>query len=290
MRCKARLAGWIVSISALSLAPVALAGDLNPPGGAVSPTMKDLDDVEPRTVIRNDPDPFTPIVISQPGSYYLGENINALPLQHGIEITAGDVTLDLNGFTITGDTDAGSLDGVRVSGNTSGVVIRNGRIRLFVGDGVDFGVSVKGLVEDVVVEGCGGDGFFLWDNSRAERCQALNNGGDGFDVNTSGEVRRGLARGNSGDGFVGSLDARFIDCFAGFNTGSGFHLTFQRGVIRDCISRSNNIGYDVDDLANTIVRNTAYLNTTEYDIVPNNFVGPIKFNLIATEPLDNFDF
>ena len=51
------------------------AGDLNPPPGTVMPTMKTLDEVEPRTPL----DPAdVPIVIGSSGSYYITGNFSAL--------------------------------------------------------------------------------------------------------------------------------------------------------------------------------------------------------------------
>ncbi|HZJ13677.1 MAG TPA: hypothetical protein VFD27_01440, partial [Chthoniobacteraceae bacterium] len=72
-------------------------GPLTPPG-APAPTMKTLDQIEPRTAINstNTPgDDDSLFKITQPGSYYLPGNITGVATKHGIEITASDVTLDL---------------------------------------------------------------------------------------------------------------------------------------------------------------------------------------------------
>jgi hypothetical protein len=70
-------------------------GPLAPPG-APAPTMLSLSQVEPRTPITN----TTAVTISAPGSYYLTANISVTS-GSAITITASQVTLDLNGFTIT---------------------------------------------------------------------------------------------------------------------------------------------------------------------------------------------
>src|SRR5438128_1949460 len=44
--------------------------------------------------------PGFPVTISQPGSYGLSSNLTVPLGNHGIEITADGVTLDLNGFGI----------------------------------------------------------------------------------------------------------------------------------------------------------------------------------------------
>ncbi len=87
-----------------------------PPG----PTMKTLDQVEPRTPIS------AAGTIATSGSYYLTKNISG-----HILISANDVTLDLSGFTLTG----GSPNGITVA-NTTNVRIFNGTIKTETGAGV----------------------------------------------------------------------------------------------------------------------------------------------------------
>src|SRR2546425_1155119 len=66
------------------------------PSGPPAPTMKSLDQIEPRTPISN-----LPVSLSQPGSYYVVSNLTDLvAASSGITIAANDVTIDLNGFTL----------------------------------------------------------------------------------------------------------------------------------------------------------------------------------------------
>src|SRR5438477_473602 len=68
-------------------------GPLTPPG-APAPLFKTLQQVEPRTPIA-----AAPFTISAAGSYYLTTNVT-VSSGDAITITANNVTLDLNGFTI----------------------------------------------------------------------------------------------------------------------------------------------------------------------------------------------
>src|SRR6266851_1180042 len=80
-------------------------GNLTPPA-APAPTMKSLAQIEPRTPISS-----APYSISSPGSYYLTSNLSVTN-GDAITITANQVTLDLNGFTLSST--APSLTGTGV--------------------------------------------------------------------------------------------------------------------------------------------------------------------------------
>ena len=96
-------------------------GSLTPPG-APAPTMKTLDQVEARTPISGT------TTISASGSYYLTGNI-AVTTGSAISISADNVTLDLNGFTISSTASPASGNGVNITGSRSHVTVKNGNIR-----------------------------------------------------------------------------------------------------------------------------------------------------------------
>src|ERR1017187_8409666 len=112
----------LLALSTLNsqLSTVFAQGSLTPPG-APTPTMKSLDQIEARTPISS-----VPYTISAPGSYYLTGNL-AVSSGTAITITASQVTLDLNGFTLssTEATPTGTGILLEVGGN-SDITIRNG--------------------------------------------------------------------------------------------------------------------------------------------------------------------
>ena len=94
-------------VAGMLAAPALAQGPLTPPG-APAPTMKTMEQVEPRTAITN-----VPFAISQSGSYYLATNLTSAG--SGVVISASGVTLDLMGFSITGA--GGAADcGVQIAG------------------------------------------------------------------------------------------------------------------------------------------------------------------------------
>jgi len=236
------------------------AGPLLPPAGPVSPTYKTLDDVEPRVTLRNDFVTLTPIVISSPGSYYLAENIDAFFGQHGIGITASDVTLDLNGFRILGNTEVGSLDGVHLSTGLRNVTIRNGTIESFFGDGINAIASEDLTVEGVRVQGNGDDGLQSGVRTIVRACAASGNTNYGFrigahsvitDSTASGNTNwigfstgvgssvRGCTADNNGHhGFGLGSYSTAENCTADTNGGSGFNLS-NGSSATNCTARSN---------------------------------------------------
>lgn len=167
-------------------APLLAQGDLDPPG-APAPTMKSLDQVEPRTdlaetatgpTLPGEPQPSAAYVIDESGSYYLSSNLlfsNSIC----IEITASGVTLDLMGFTISrlpdlgGDTGSGDAIAITAADLTN-ITIRNGHIT---GDGIVDGIATEGAVfpegvrvRGVTVTGCSGSGISVGDGSRIAHC------------------------------------------------------------------------------------------------------------------------
>ena len=83
--------------------------------------MMTLSQIEPRTPISS-----SPYTISNPGSYYLTTNIVGVSSQNGINISANNVTLDLNGFSLQGISSA--INGISIQTGYTNVTVRNGTI------------------------------------------------------------------------------------------------------------------------------------------------------------------
>ena len=172
-------------------------GPLAPPG-APEPTMKSLDEIyasiaSVQTAVTGAAPaiaraetrvdvltlPGTDLAhhrITQPGSYYLGGNL-AMSKSVGIAIAADDVTLDLNGFRISGV----SGTGVELAGGIRQTTIRNGAI-----DGLYYGVSYaseippeKTWCDQLQVAGSFTTAIKVGNSARITRCSATSPYGSG---------------------------------------------------------------------------------------------------------------
>lgn len=107
-------------------------GPLTPPPGVPGPTMKSLEQIEPRIpVVTGAPgvaiDAFGGVTLSQPGSYYLTGNVNYTGSSDGIRITSSGVTLDMMGCSVVFAGAGNADDAIEITGRD--VVVQNGRIR-----------------------------------------------------------------------------------------------------------------------------------------------------------------
>jgi predicted small lipoprotein YifL len=216
----------VASIALLaSLAILGGGGPLDPPAGVVAPTAKPLAEIEPRTAINatNTPgDPDSLFKITTAGSYYLTGTITGVAAKYGIEIAAtnGGVTLDLNGFDLVGV--AGSLDGIRATVAMPNLVVINGSVRSWGGDGVDLSSSLSGRVEGVNARACAGGGI-KGGECGLVNCTAVGNGSNGLTSATS--FTNCSSADSAGHGFISGDGAMFLNCTARGNAGDGFQAT-----------------------------------------------------------------
>ena len=206
-----RLVAAVWLAAAFCLVPAARAqGPLTPPG-APAPMMKTLVQVEPRIPISS-----AAYTISQPGSYYLTTNLTCAG--HGVVIAVGGVTLDLMGFTLTGD--RGNSDyGVFLDGATNvsirNVVVRNGIICNF-GYGVGVQYTQNSRFEHLVVADNVNYGVYL-NGSYLGQCD----GNTIADCSISGNYM-GI---NLNGSYLGQCDGNTVaDCSVGGNSLYGVNL------------------------------------------------------------------
>ena len=152
---------------------LAVAGDLNPPAAPGS-TMKTLGEVEPRIPLGQ---ADFPAYINQRGSYYLTEDVVMTTDNHGINIDADDVVIDLCGYSITGTNNV-NYNGVYMT-EQKNVTIKNGTIQSFGASGVrdSYSAAFGHRIINLTIKNCGQNGIYFYGSGHLiQGCNITNNG------------------------------------------------------------------------------------------------------------------
>ncbi len=206
----------VAFVSIITCAGLYAQGNLAPPAGVPAPTMKTLDQVEPRTPISS-----LPYTISEPGSYYVTGNLSST--EHGIIIQSSGVTVDLMGFSMAGDGGTGDY-GIYVAGASTNnpvdkLLVRGGSIYDF-GNGLRARFTENSRFEQLLVSGSTSHGFLLAGNA------GLCNGNTVVDCSVSGSTGIGFYL----DGRGGQCNEnRLLACSSRNNGGMGFLLAGNAG-------------------------------------------------------------
>jgi hypothetical protein len=141
-------------------------------------------------------DPGFPTTLSRPGRYKLTSNLKVPTGKDGIELKAHDVTIDLNGFTISSNPPGEAKHGVFASG-ILGLRVMNGTVTGF----QDGGLFGPRLVEDMRIVS---NGFGLGPSgeARIRNNTIANNRGPGIHGCSHCLIEQNLITGNNWGIFV----------------------------------------------------------------------------------------
>ena len=163
--------------------------------------------------------PGFPVTLSVPGSYKLMSNliVPAGQGQGGIVITVSGVSLDLNGFGIYGQTNAGNCSG---AGST---------LKCKVTGGTDHGIEATVGVTDTrvqngIVSGFGGSGIKLNERAMLTRVRTHSVGGNGISVGDDSLLAEVSAYRSMGTGISSLAGALIVDSQADGNAKNGITL------------------------------------------------------------------
>lgn len=203
--------------------------------------VRELNQVCAATGCVPDDDPGFPIELSADGHYRL---TGPLAVGNGdttaIAVASDYVTIDLNGFTITGITYytgtpvtscAPTGTGVGINSTVGRLEVRNGVVRCFGASGIRAGHAT--IIDGVRLEENDGDGLLATPDAQGwvvRNCLIRRNGGDGIAM--SGTISGALITGNSiaGNSLAGLLATRGIASNNVVSSNGGFGLQTGTGV------------------------------------------------------------
>lgn len=181
-----------------------------------------------------------PLTITQPGYYYVTRPLTGGPFQTGIDVQTSNVTIDLNGFTLTGGATPGN--GITIAGFRN-VVIENGAVR-----GWDTGIDAFG---------CG--------NCRIEGVQASSNHNLGMKLGQNSTVSDCNISLNTLGGMI-VQQATVRDCTFSENTGSAVSV-YSQSLIEGGRFIANSLGIVANENSTTLRRNELSGNGTDILII-----------------------
>lgn len=181
-----------------------------------------------------------PLTITQPGYYYVTRPLTGGVSQSGITVQTSNVTIDLNGFTLTGGATPGN--GITIAGFRN-VVIENGAVR-----GWDTGIDAFG---------CG--------NCRIARVQASSNNNLGMKLAQNSTVSDCNISLNTGGGIL-VQQATVRDCT--FSENGGYAVSvYSQSLIEGGRFVANSFGIVANENSTTLRRNELSGNGTDILII-----------------------
>ena len=183
--------------------------------------------------------PFNCQTITQPGSYTLTKNLASTG--DCIVIASDFVTLDLAGFTISGNGSASSV-GIHEAPGTQfpgfrGVVIRNGNVTNF-GVGIEFSVSDGVTVENVNASSNTNNGLILLNRAVVRSSRFDDNGNNGVTVSDGAMITSSTATRNGNVGFAAATGALIVNNIAINNQLSGISQDCPGAAIANTVSEN----------------------------------------------------
>jgi hypothetical protein len=235
-----------------------------------------------------------PITLSVSGSYRLtGELIVPSTGTTAISVTADRVSIDLNGFSISGPNSCtggcpvtsctATSGGSAISGNVRDLSIRNGTIRGMGGAGILSGFG-SGRVQGVTLEHNGAGGIAAGTSTMTVTdSRASSNHGIGISSG-GGILRNNMAECNKGAGlslFAGQVS----ECHAVQNSGDGIAVASEGSIFDN--NANNNAVFGIRANNSTVSNNSLDSN---HDGIKVTGMGTVIGNSISASTVETLEF
>ena len=205
-----------------------------------------------------------PYTIASPGFYFIAKDLSCLTGNHGITITADNVTLDLMGFSLIGPGGSGSHHGIFMN-LIANVEIRNGTVRDFNSRGIyEFSHDAIGhriinvRVKDNYSYGIGLEGY----SHLVEKCTAVCNSSVGIYAMNGSTITGNTCYNNTNHGIYTGYGSTVAGntCYA--NGDDGIYAGYGSTVIGNTCRSNTNHGISLQG-SNFVDQNTATSNGTD---------------------------
>jgi hypothetical protein len=204
-----------------------------------------------------------PYTINSPGLYCLAKNLTyTATTDNAITVNASDVTLDLNGFCLTGPgkTSGSHNEGISINAGLTNVEIRNGSVKSFGYYGIQAasctGIRVIGLrVSDNGAAGIWMAGF----DHLVVGCSAFNNGSFGATI-ANGMLKGNHVYDNGGQGLNAGDGSTISGNVSRSNVGAGIYASSGNSVLDNTVMGNGQQGIYTTHGC-TVTRNTSRGNT-----------------------------
>jgi hypothetical protein len=247
-------------------------------GVCVAPTVSLLAQ-DPRTPISS-----LPYTISAPGSYYLTANLTAAGSGGGITISADNVTLDLNGFALSGG-GSGSVTGINVPSAQKNILIRNGTVRGWTNGGINASNATNSTIQGMRVSNNSASSTFfnvaglsIGTGSTVKDCLVANNVfSHGISVGSASSVNGCVARGNSSGVGIRAVDNCFLVGNVSDSNGTGIAVGSGNRIESNSCTFNASPGIQIPNGAtnNLVIHNSARGNNPNYNLASGNRYGAI---------------
>ncbi len=261
----------LVFVSSFILPPSAVPqGSLTPPG-APTPTMKKLDEIEPRTNLQATPlppgvttDGNWEFIINQPGSYYLSANLGVTK-PNGIEINAEGVTLDLHGFQISRASGSGG-SGILLNTASHRASISNGSVTGFGAGILSFSSGARACsFRDLTVGSCTSVGIQVGPGSVLEACRVHDSSGtDGIWAQAGSTLVNCTVFLNTTTRCFNVVGCTLVSCTLSANTGTHGIVAGNSALI-NCAAYGNTATYGIYAYTASTLRNCFAYDTESAD-------------------------
>ena len=211
-----------------------------------------------------------PVTISASGSYVLTSNLTSAGADtDGLFLSTSRVTIDFNGFSLTGPSlGSGTGNGVAGAGTVGSfagfTTLKNGVIRGFRAKGVELGGAKGVRIEDMTLQFNAGGGASVGDEARILRNGFSDNGGTstqnrGLTAGVGAMIVENVVRGSGGSGIQASGGSTVSGNTAYQNGSDGIVAGNGSTVSGNTASRNGGRGIAASS-GSTVSGNTAFNN------------------------------